>query len=320
MEKKKKIMNVFKVLFTIAFLYILITMIDVNEIIELYKSIPITTLIFCTICYALINALRALRFSVLTSKKVCFVKLLPIVFTHGIYNRVLPLRLGEGMFPYLMKKHNGTPVSESILSIIIVRIFDLLSTIFWFCATYIIYKEHITVFTVSIIVIIFVVITLGLPIGIYLFEKICGKFKSLQKYKYYTKIEKFINEQKNKLNLKAVIELQLISSLIWVLMFTIFNKILVSLDMGLSIIEIYLAGSVSNLSSILPISSVGNFGTMELGWSGILVMLGYGKEFAVTTGFLVNLFTFSSIIFWGLIGIVFLRVSTTFKERERNVR
>ena len=66
---------------------------------------------------------------------------------------------------------------------------------------------------------------------------------------------------------------------------------------------------LSGFSEILPINSLGNFGTLELGWVGALVYLGVDLKTGIESGFAYHLVVFSFTLIIGLLCMVSLYVN-----------
>lgn len=317
MKTKKYFINILKLLFTCGYLYLLIFMVDWSELVTLYGGITWGTIISCAILYLIINILKAIRFSFLLGTKINIHSLVSITLVHGMYNRVLPLRLGEGMFLHLMKKYHAVSLEESVLTLIAVRIFDLISTLF-VLLTALSFYYSVSIFTKFIIIISMLVLsTMCIPVGLSASFFIRSNIRFLRQFIFSNKIESLFREKKNKLNVSNSFRLVVISCFIWVLMFMVFHKILIDLNIDFPLDVIYLSGSFSNLSSILPISSFGNFGTMELGWGGVLLYLGYTSQLALLSGISINAFTFFCANFFGLLGAASLKLMTILDRRAK---
>lgn len=304
----KKWLNVVKIGITLLFVMILIYTIDVKEIVSLYKSMSLKIVMLCICAYMGINILRTYRFFVLFEKPCSIVKLLPVILIHGMYNRVLPLKIGEGVLPYLMSKDCQIEIRESVLSLLIVRVFDVLSAIVFFVLSYSLYKQIQYMYIILLVVLLVVTCTLVLPVSYYIWGKIRTRQNRLLNWNVIVKLDNLIIDQKKKFAIIKSFKILIISLLAWVMMFYVFQQVLLELGMSFTCTEIYMAGSASNISSIIPASALGNFGTMEMGWSGIMIMLGYSETMAFTSGFCANLFTFSCSLLLGVLCVIYRKI------------
>ncbi len=299
--------DILKICFTVIFIYLLYKLINIEDIITLYSKLKINTIITCIFFHFIIYFLRSLRFSVLARTKLRPLQILDIVLVHGLYNRVLPLRLGEGAFPLLMKQKFDISYTESGLLIILARIFDLLSTstIFAFVCILTIFKNSILK------IVLFVIIVIGLAfISMYklipLLLNNLSQIRHLQRFSNQLDLlKKYFQEN---ISIKKTLIVFFISGINWFIMFIIFKELINDFNLLIKLMHVVLAGSFSNISSILPLSSIGNFGTMETGWVAILLMVGHEKDQAIISGFSVNVFTFSSTVLLGVIGYSYMKI------------
>lgn len=255
----KKWLNVVKIGITLLFVMILIYTIDVKEIVSLYKSMSLKIVMLCICAYMGINILRTYRFFVLFEKPCSIVKLLPVILIHGMYNRVLPLKIGEGVLPYLMSKDCQIEIRESVLSLLIVRVFDVLSAIVFFVLSYSLYKQIQYMYIILLVVLLVVTCTLVLPVSYYIWGKIRTRQNRLLNWNVIVKLDNLIIDQKKKFAIIKSFKILIISLLAWVMMFYVFQQVLLELGMSFTCTEIYMAGSASNISSIIPASALGNF-------------------------------------------------------------
>ena len=312
MNRKKIIRNTIKIIFTLAFVFMVVKTVSVKDVITLFSTLDHQTIFKSLILYLLVNIGRSIRFVLLTDKKTALHQMLPIVLSHGCCNRVLPFRLGESAFPYLMKKVEEVSVSDSVPSVIVVRLFDLFSSVALFVLAY-----FFCVIKQSLIVCI-AVFALLISASVMIFPVIIrilnSKKENIPDNKVLNIIIDGIEKKTDVLNIKNCFLLMIVSIANWILLFLIFQAILLNSDLDIPLVYTILAGSFSNLSSILPLSSIGNFGTMELGWSAVLGMLGYPAEKSLSSGFAVNLCTFLLAIIFGLPGMLYLIVRKKRKE------
>ncbi|WP_018248104.1 lysylphosphatidylglycerol synthase transmembrane domain-containing protein [Orenia marismortui] len=313
-NKKKIIKVLLQLLVSSLLIFVLLRQIQMKDFIELLKKVRLSTIVLGLSFYLLIYVFRTLRFKVLLSKKIGFFRLINILLVHGFFNRAMPLRLGELSYIYLMKNMHDIDVSESTFAILYVRLYDLLSTV----SIFIIFS--LIILSSSINVYIYLLI-LGLLLTILLlFPKIINIIYNLLQNKGLPNfIEKFISKERilsnienvYKLNKKAnsiknIMKMFTYSIGVWSCFYIIFYFLIIDFGYNINLSKVILGATFSNLTSILPVSGLGNFGTMEAGWTLGFMMMGYPKNIAIMTGFGVNLFTFSSILIFGSISIIIL--------------
>jgi len=103
------------------------------EVISGFRGIAATAnwpaLAFATLLMAVVQWLRAWRFSVMTFGTLTLPEwpLVRIAFQLNFLNFTLPFRLGELGYPMMMRRAYGHPIAASIAVLLLARIFDLFS-------------------------------------------------------------------------------------------------------------------------------------------------------------------------------------------------
>ena len=78
--------------------------------------------------YLVKTCLRALRFQRLNRQsKPSFAEMLRLVLASGLASQLLPLKLGEFAYIYLLKRSRRATISQGLSSLLIARLFDLLA-------------------------------------------------------------------------------------------------------------------------------------------------------------------------------------------------
>ena len=72
---------------------------------------------------------------------------------------------------------------------------------------------------------------------------------------------------------------------IWILTYSLFYLIAISMGIYLEPAQILFASSFAVFSTVLPIQGIGGFGTMEAGWALGFIAFGVTTEVAIKTGF-----------------------------------
>lgn len=128
---KNKFKPALKTIFNLAFLALFIDLFnqfsDINALLLLAESIPLTNMIIGFLALAATYGLRTHRFYVLLSGlKLPWRAVLKVMLQHNAINNLLPFRLGELSFPILLKKTAGIRYTSSAKVLITARLFDLL--------------------------------------------------------------------------------------------------------------------------------------------------------------------------------------------------
>jgi len=80
--------------------------------------------------FVLADVLRALRFTVLLTVPIPARRLFPVVIVQGLANVILPARLGEVSYLYLLRSRDRVPVADSLSSLVLARLADVWALLF----------------------------------------------------------------------------------------------------------------------------------------------------------------------------------------------
>jgi uncharacterized membrane protein YbhN (UPF0104 family) len=78
----------------------------------------------------------------------------------------------------------------------------------------------------------------------------------------------------------------------WVMIFFTFYAYLKGFGIDLPLTKMIFGSTVGVIANALPISGIGNWGTLEAGWAAGFLMVGLSKEKAIATGFGVHIIIF----------------------------
>ncbi len=293
---------------TVVLVGILISQINLNDVYLLTKNLKPVYLIFAFLVFILSNFLRAMRFKFLIEEPAGLFSLFKITSIGIMLNQVLPARAGELSYPYLFKKAHNISLGKGFSLLISTRIFDLLVIIVLFLLSLLLVindqalKIKIFIIGVLALIIIVVIMLILLFAGNWFLRqvgKITNKFNyKLVKY-FYGGLEKVISDLAKIKSPKLFFPLILSSVLIWLSMYFLNYLVVRGLGLELYFFENVFVATFCLITSVLPIHSFIGFGTTEGSWTIGMLLLGYAKGLAITSGFglhLINLF-FSLVVF-----------------------
>ena len=78
----------------------------------------------------------------------------------------------------------------------------------------------------------------------------------------------------------------------WFMIFWNLYAYMRSFGIDLPITKMLFGSTIGVLANALPVSGIGNWGTLEAGWTAGFLMVGVSKEKAIATGFGVHIVTF----------------------------
>jgi hypothetical protein len=267
--------------------------------------------------------LRALRFHLLLNKEVSIKDLFHIECVHYMMNNLLPARTGELSYIYLLKTEQNKPTGEGLATLVIARIFDFIIISIFFLLFSLFVKDLMPDFSILIdlgILFLFFMIILLFGLLFYghhilkVFESIAQyiNFKTFHAGDYITKKgeETIVCFEKFKTgNTGMHLSVILISVAIWVLEYSLFYLIAISMGIHLEPVQVLFASSFAVFSTVLPIQGIGGFGTTEAGWALGFIAVGVSKDVAINTGFGFHLIILLYTLSLGIFGYVNIHYS-----------
>ncbi|MFZ5559789.1 MAG: lysylphosphatidylglycerol synthase transmembrane domain-containing protein [Patescibacteria group bacterium] len=313
--------NIIALIITIILVSILISQINLNDVYLIIKNLKPVYFIFAFLIFILSNIFRAIRFRFLLQKPIGFLSLFKITSIGIMVNQILPARAGELSYPYLFKKTHNISLEEGFSLLISTRIFDLLVIVILFLLSlFLVIRDGIVKVKILILGIIALVITILIAL-ILLFagnwilrqiRKIAGKKLNYKFVKsFYNGLGKIINNLSAIKSPKLFFPLILFSVFIWLTMYFL-NYILVrSLGLEFGFFENVFVATFCLITSVLPIHGFIGLGTTEGSWAIGMLLLGYSKGIAITSGFGIHIIN----LFFSLIVAVFSFLTIKFKDK-----
>jgi uncharacterized protein (TIRG00374 family) len=317
------------ILITIVIIFILFTQISLKDLYILLRNIDPLWAIFGSAGYLLAILFQALRFKwLLHSKDTPFSELFRISILYNLSNMVLPSKLGELSYPYLLNKICGLPITEGLVSLIASRVYDLFIILLIFLFASIGFQGFFKINLSIIILLVCLLIGLTLLIFFYmggllmLLSNVLGKISKW----IGTKNSKPFQWAKRKIHemaedfyaIKArgtFFSVTLTSLATWIMVIWAFYAFLKGFGIEISFLKVVFGSTIGLIASSLPISGLGNWGTLEVGWAVGFVMVGLSKEKAITTGFGVHIAVFILCAMIGIISWITLNLPVGRQER-----
>jgi hypothetical protein len=297
---------IFSILITALIIFILLSQISLNDLYTLLTTVDPIWSSFGAVGYILALLFRALRFKwLIHSKDVSLAELFRITVFHNLSIMVLPSKLGELSYPYFLHKISGMSMTEGLASLIASRVYDVFIVLMIFLFVSIgsqsffnINPFLIILFTAFLLVIMSLVFFYMSNLLRWL-SNISGKiakWKKARDIKSFLWIERKMNEIAEDFYAikarKAYLPVGLISFLSWIMVYGMCYAFLKGFGIDISFLLVVFGSSVGLMVSTLPISGLGNWGTLEAGWAVGFLMAGISKEKAIATGFGVHILVF----------------------------
>jgi glycosyltransferase 2 family protein len=318
---KKNISIIISTIITIVLLYYLLSKIEFSDVINILKNSSVPLLMLGFLLYFVSLCVRALRFKILlnSSNKMKMHLLFPITLFYNFANTVVPMRLGEFSYVYLLKKTKRIPAAIGLSTLIISRMFDFISIIFaLFLAVFLAKKipagllpfmPAVLLFLLGLILLTVLFIFWQEPI-IYIFNRTHDFFIRKQASFIKRKFLEFVDAFR-KMQSKKTLALSLALSLIINFLIMEYGIILAK-GMGFSYsVNVMIAVMcLSLLSSVIPISGINGFGTTETVWGIIMVAFGYTLNEGVILSLSLHIIQTVFMLFLGFIGWLGVRKLT----------
>ena len=293
---------------SVLLLYLLLNQINTNDVWQILKQADINYLLIAMFFYVIMMAFRSIRFEILLKKKIKFNKLLPIVFVHSFLTNIIPFRMGELSYIYLLKKVKKQSYSKGLSSLLIARIFEFGVMIIVLIIA-IIFSNNLpnqhgfqNIIPFLFIALILCVITILSMIFFHdlilnLLENSLKKFPKFIKEKLNDFMTSFKSYKSRK-----ILFLTLIYSILTYLTGVIFTYyIILALNFSLPINVLIITITFSILSSVLPINGIAGLGTVEGIWALVLGYFGYSLESAVLLSLSLHII---QLIFTSVLGLI----------------
>jgi uncharacterized membrane protein YbhN (UPF0104 family) len=302
---RKYLFRILSFILSILLIWYLLSYIDLKDFGATLVNIDVYYYLLAMLTYLLAYVIRALRIWELFDKQNLFRYIL-FVSIHQVLNRVMPFRSGEILFPVLIKKMAGRGYSEGIPKLLILRLLDLISLIVSFLLVCIFVDFGFNQFQYVIVYIVFFLLLILFFTLKYSFPFALELLGKLLPARHKEKAINFSLKTKNIFDISYIkfIILASYSILDKFINFVMCFFALKCLGFHFEIAKIISANTMSGITEILPVNSLGSFGTTELGWAGALMYFGESAGPAIASGFGFNIIAFSFTILFGLIGFI----------------
>ncbi|MDR3111936.1 MAG: flippase-like domain-containing protein [Elusimicrobiota bacterium] len=322
MLKKYLVEIILGVFFGAVFTYLTLRQVNLNNFLKLMQSVNCSVLALSGLVYILCYVLRSVRFCfiILPIKKTKLLANFPYTVIGFLINNVLPLRLGEVVRANITGKQMGIPRSSILAAIIIERVFDITTFIFFFFA--IIFLVPLTIpkfllksFGVLLSIVILCIIVL--PVVITLQKK---TLKIIRNFAFVpTKVKRFIclifSKFINGLSVlkkpSIVFKVFVLSLLIWLAESFFFLAVASSCGVSVSILGAAFTIIVVGIGTIIP-TTPGLLGTFEFMGITALQILSIDKDPALASIVTYHLLEILLIVLLGVLCI--LKAKVTFSD------
>lgn len=318
---KKKILGLLSFLISITLIVLLLSVVNIHQMISTLISISLSFYGAAFIFYIVAYFSRTLRLTVLFGPNNSSNFFL-IICGHMFLNHFLPFRTGEFSLPFFLKKIIGVPYSKSMPLLVLLRLLDLIAVIFTFLLLLTLFSVAVSSSIVSLSIILLILgvfAVFNLKTIFYWLMKLLSK---LSPQKFTHKIEKVktsINEALT-LNNRQMFKLSILSLIDRICGYAMSIFLVIGMSYQIPILQLIIANAVASITNVIPINSIGSFGTLELGWAGALLLFGVPKEIAVSSGFNFHILALTFTITLGLISLLIMSIRFNINPFKQSIQ
>ena len=305
--------------------YLLLTQISIRSIPETLSSLPVLPLVLGFGLYCLFIWTKALRFREVLRIDRPVGQLLPILALYTFWGNILPMRSGDLSYIYLMKRREQIEGTKSIASLMVASVIDLtllislMTSIAWMYQTHLNgHLSYATLYLMPILIgfalIILIAIACIAPGRCIALAEGCAKPLLRWKQRH---ISWFTRKCLVLVHELTQMRLDLRFAKIWgysiislSLRFGVQCYLMREMSVAVPIVSLLFALAFTNLFNLLPIQSVGNFGTIEAPFAWALMRFGIPMETALISAFSLHLIILLYALLLGVYGSVIRKRGT----------
>lgn len=319
------------VLVTIVLLAILLSQVNIADVVTTLVSINPLYLVAGFSLYACSYFFRAVRFRILLNGEVGVRDLFKVVCVHNMMNNLLPARTGELSYIYLLNKVHGRNIGEGIATLVISRVFDFIAIAgIFLCAVMILRRLPGTATQTALYALAAVLLGMGIIIFLIKSDKkkilatignLFGRYK-LDKNPVAGRIFSKIHETADSFDALGSaamhFHLRVFTTTfgLWVSLYTFYYCMALAMHMDIGYIPAVFASSFAVFTTVLPIQGVGGFGTIEGGWAIGFILVGVPDAVAVASAFGFHLIMLVYTVFFGVGGYISLKYAGSKQSPE----
>jgi uncharacterized protein (TIRG00374 family) len=313
---------ILSLLITVGIILILFTQISVKDLYHLLINIDPFWAVLGSIAYLLAIFLRALRFRwLIHSREILLPDLFKITVLYHLSLMVLPSKLGELSYPYFLNRLSGLSMTEGLASLIASRVYDFFIVLIVFLFAIIAFQSFLQI-NLSLMILFSMLLTLFILLVFFYMSNFLGwssflvgkiaEWTGLRNSKALHWTQRKIHEMAEDFYAikarKTYFLVSLASLGSWMMIFYVFYAYLRAFGIEVSFLKVVFGSTIAVIANALPISGLGNWGTLEAGWAAGFLIVGLSKEEAITTGFGVHILIFlvcaiTALICWASLNL-----------------
>jgi uncharacterized protein (TIRG00374 family) len=297
---------ILSILITVGIVFLLLLQISLKDLYHLLRTIDPFWAALGSIAYLLATLFRALRLRwLIYSKTIPFSDLFRITAFYHLSLMVLPSKLGEFSLPYFLNKISGMNATEGLASLIVSRVYDFFIILMILLSVSIGIQGPFRLNTP--LVILLVIFLIGFVIFglsymssfLKCFSNALGRISNWtgpRNAKFILWIQKKMVEMAADFyaikSRNTYFPVGVTSLASWAMIFCTFYAYMKSFGINIPLTKMLFGSTIGVIANALPVSGIGNWGTLEVGWAAGFLMVGLSREKAIATGFGVHIIIF----------------------------
>lgn len=297
---------ILSILITVGIILFLLLQISFKDLYALLKTIDPLWAALGSIALFLAILLRALRFKwLIHSKAIPFPDLFRITVFYHLSLMLLPSKLGELSYPYFLNKISGMNATEGLASLIASRVYDFFIVLMILLFVSVGFQGLFKINPFFVILIVAFLIAFIVYTFFYMsrfltwLSNVTGRISHWMGSRNVTfalwiqrKMKEMAEDFYAIKARKTYLSVSLTSLASWVMIFWAFYAYMKGFGIEIPFTKMVFGSTVGVIANALPISAIGNWGTLEAGWAAGFLMVGLSKEQAIATGFGVHILIF----------------------------
>ena len=302
--------------------YFLLKEIDIQQIPQTLSRLSIKALLIGFTCYCVLVLAKTLRFRALLNLDSSVYRIFPILALHTFWGNILPMRTGDVSYVYLMQRRQKVDATQGIASLLVASLMDLILLIGLVVSTLWLLRDalpdsftvtllYFSLFLIgSVLIAGFIFVSVAPNVCMRFAElcaSVCMRFaelyaSSLLRLERHS-ISWVVNKGLHILSWVISKGLHILQELtafrsnrrfleVWaysvmciVIRFGFQCYLVVEMGVDVPITEALFALAFTNVFNLLPVQTIGNFGTTEFPFVWLLTHFGTSVEVATVTGF-----------------------------------
>ena len=282
------------------------------------SQISIWALIIGFMLYALLIWTKALRFRELIELDVSVNQLNPILALHTFWGNLLPMRSGDLSYIYLMKRRERVDETKSVASLMLASVIDLMLLLAFMVSTgWLLRSALIGKLSYSILFVAPLMMLCALAI---LLSTACiapnaciaiASYCAKPLLQFEKRLIRLVDKCLNVIHELTHIRFDRRFSKIWGysllglgIRFGFQCYLAREMEIDVSVVRLTFALAFTSIFNLLPIQSIGNFGTVEFPFVAVLTLFGTPKGDAAVAGFSLHIIILLYCIPLGIYGLI----------------